>query len=526
MKDGKVEKIVIVGGGSSGWMTAAFLSKALPGTRITLVESSDVPTVGVGEATIATISGYLSALGLKEEDWMPFCNATYKYQIRFKNWHRHGDDYWHPFESLPYLDQRYHLGQFWYLKYLSEGRTNRESLYDDCFLGVGLAKQNKILRQPDTAEYVDNYTVTVDGEQVPLRVLYAYHFDAGLFGEYLKKNIALPGGVERIIDHVTDVNLDEHGFIESVSTRKGETIEGDLFIDCSGFRAMLIDKVMKEPFDSFSDTLYCDKAMALRVPYQDIREELEPFTTATAMSSGWVWNTPLTSRRGTGYVYSSAFKDKDEAEREYRQFLGEDRVKDIDVNHIDIRVGKHKRTWVKNCVAIGLSSGFIEPLESTGLHFVYAAVYKLAESLSTRVFNAPVMAGYNSFMTQMLEEARDFLAIHYALTSREDTPFWRDVKYNTKLSESLQDTMMRYRNAFPNHLTNMIFSEHSWTCILTGMNYLPGPQSYMGLNQPEARKQFQLMGAIQQLKTQLQDQAVNHYDYLSQRNERLGMVVS
>lgn len=519
MKDGKIEKIVIVGGGSSGWMSAAFLSKALPGTQITLVESSDVPTIGVGEATIATISGYLSALGLKEADWMPFCNATYKYQIRFKDWHKKGDDYWHPFESLAYYDKRFHLGQFWYLRHLSQGLTDRESLYEDCFLGVGLAKQNKILRQPNTPEYADNYSVKVNGDQVPLRVPYAYHFDAGLFGEYLKQNIAKPAGVEQIIDHVTDVNVDERGFIESLDTRSGRMIDGDLFIDCSGFRAMLIDKVMQEPFESYADTLYCDKAMAIRVPYEDPRAEMEPFTTATAISTGWVWNTPLTTRRGTGYVYCSAFTDKDKAETEYRRFLGEDKVKDAEPNHIDIRVGKHRRTWVKNCVAIGLSSGFIEPLESTGLHFVYAAVYKLAEALAQRVYNAPIMAAYNVFTTQVMEEARDFLALHYALTCREDTPFWREVKYDTKMSDSLGELLANYKNAFPNHLTNHIFSEHSWTCVLTGMNYMPGAQSYMGLNKPESQKQFQLIESIQKLKSQLQGTAFNHHDFLAQRDQ-------
>lgn len=522
MDDGRIKNIVIVGGGSSGWMSAAFLCRALPEVRITLIEASDISTIGVGEATIASISGFLSALQLDEKDWMPFCHATYKYQIRFKNWHHQGDDYWHPFETLAYYNNHIHIGQYWYMKYLMQGNMPRDSLYDDCFLGVGISKENRITRLPETLPFSDNYSVTVDGDEVPLHVLYAYHFDAGLFGEYLKQKVAKPAGVKQVIDKVTGVNTNEHGFIESLDTESGEKIAGDLFIDCSGFRAMLIDKVMDEPFDSFSDTLYCDKAMAMRVPYRDIREELEPFTTATAMSSGWVWNTPLTSRRGTGYVYCSSFKSTDEAEREYRQFLGEDNVKDVTPNYIDIRVGKHRRTWVKNCVAIGLSSGFIEPLESTGLHFVYAAVIKLAEALSGRHFNAPIIAGYNHYVTSMMEEARDFLAIHYALTNREDTEFWRDVKYNTKLSESLGSLLARYKNGFPNRLKHseyITFSEHSWVCILAGMNYLPGVKSYFALNNQDAERQLRLMDAIKQLQNNLKSTAVNHYDFLSRRDK-------
>ena len=514
MQGGKIKKIVIVGGGSAGWMSAAYLSKAFKDIKIVLVESSDIPTIGVGEATIATIAIYLSYLGLKERDWMPACNASYKYSIRFNNWHEIGDEYWHPFDALPYIDPQLHLGQFWYHRYLTQGENDRASLYRDCFLSVDFCKQNKILKKKDSQDFLDTYTITVGNEKATLRIPYAYHFDAGLFGEYLKKHVAKPNGVEQIIDEVTETRLTEDGFIDHIETKSGRKIHGDLFIDCSGFRALLISKVLKEPFNYYSDTLFCDKAVAMRVPYQDIARELKPYTSATAMSSGWIWNIPLTERIGTGYVYSSADISKDQAEKEFRSHWDENRVKDLEVSHIDIRVGKHTRTWVKNCVAIGLSSGFIEPLESTGLHFIFAGVGKLAEAISSRIYNVPIMTAYNRYITVMMEEARDFLTLHYALTNREDTAFWKRVKHDTKISDSLADYLVTCKRAFPNQQNNILFIESSWVCILNGMNYLPSYIQYTGINPQLAAQQYRYMDAIQTLKKQINDKAPMHHQYL------------
>lgn len=409
MQNGKVKTIVILGGGSAGWMTASYLKKALPEMNITLVESSDIPIIGVGEATIAHLVSFLLFLGLKEEDWMPACNASYKYAIRFDNWHAPGDHYWHPFEALPCFDNPNHLAYFWwYNRYKNFPHRDRSSLYSDCFISVDLLAKNKIPRLEGCMEFVDIFEIIIDGKKHQQQIPHAYHFDAGLFGEYLKNKVAKPSGVKHIIDNVTEPRLNEKGFIEYIDTESGQKIAGDLFIDCSGFRAMLIDKTYKEPFISYADSLMCDSAIAMQVPYQDKAVEMHPYTTATALSSGWVWNTPLTSRRGTGYVYCSGFKNKDEAETEYRRFLGEEKVKDLKARHIDIRVGKHARTWVKNCVAIGLSSGFIEPLESTGIHFIHIAAAKLAGALSGGFFNIADVDAYNWYVTEMMEEVRDF----------------------------------------------------------------------------------------------------------------------
>lgn len=516
MKDRKMQKIVIVGGGSSGWMTAAYLSRALPGLQIILVESSDIPTIGVGEATITTISGFLSFLDMKEKDWMPACNGSYKYGIRFNDWFEVGEHYWHPFETLPYLNSQRHVGQYWYLKYLNQKPRDRNSLYSDCFLGVILNRENRILKTADGPEFAHTYPLVDGGRQMQLRVPYAYHFDAGLFGDYLKKRFRGPDAVEQIVDDVTAVNLSENGAIESLDTKGGLRIEGDLYVDCTGFRSALLDKALKEPFDSYSDTLFVDRAIAMRVPYEDPEKELRPYTTTTAKSSGWIWNIPVTERIGTGYVYCSSFASPDEAERDLRAHLGEKRVENLESRNFDIgRVGKHRNTWVKNCVAIGLSSGFLEPIESTSLHFVYAGAAKLAEALADGYYNAGSRAAYNSFITRMMEEARDFIAAHYALTKREDTPFWEEVKYHTRIPESLADYLDKARRALPNGPTNqVIFQESSWVCVLVGMNFLPNTAAYANINQQEAAQQFRFMQQMQSLQTSLKESSVSHYEYL------------
>lgn len=521
MKNGKVEKIVIVGGGTAGWMSAAYLSKALPNVKITLVESSDIPTIGVGEATIATFTGFTSYLGIKESEWMPKCNGSYKYAIRFNDWYAKGEHYWHPFEGLTYARSKLHLGQYWYRMFLAGPRTDRLSFYRDCFLSTDLIEDNKILRTPNGQEFTHTYSLSVGAAPIEVSVPYAYHFDAGLFGEYLKTNVGKPNGVTQIIDEVVQVNLDEHGFIKSLDTKKGSTLEGDLFIDCSGFRGLLIDQTLHEPFDSYADTLFVDRAIAMRVPFSDVKKEMRPYTTTTALSAGWVWNIPVTKRVGTGYVYSSRFLEPDAAELEFRRHVGEERTKDLEARHINIsKVGKHRNTWVKNCVAIGLSSGFLEPIESTSLSFVFAGVAKLGEAVREGSFNSAIIAGYNHYITQMIEEARDFIAAHYALTSREDTSFWRAVKYDTKIPDSLANFLTRARQAFPNGPTNnIIFLESSWMCILLGMNYLAGDLAYTNISRKELEDQSRVLQQLKILGQQLGKQALHHYDYLSKLGE-------
>jgi hypothetical protein len=316
--------------------------------------------------------------------------------------------------------------------------------------------------------------LTVDGEQI---TGYAYHLDAGLLGEFLKQ-YACRLGVNHVVDTITHVNQTEDGSIASLTCSSGAVRSADLFIDCTGFQELLIDKTLHEPFDDYSAFLRNNKALALRCPYQDKAKEMAAYTNCTAMSAGWIWQIPLYQDIGTGYVYSDGFISDDQAEQELRGFLGEDRVKEQDVLPITMRVGQHQRTWVKNCVAIGLSSGFIEPLESTGLYIAQYQVERLVYSLlsCSTVINAPTVAMHNKGVSNLMQSIRDFLVCHYAFTARDDTEYWRTVREETTipdtlvaiLNSSFGEVEQYARSVAPHGSFDWQFG---WQAILLGMNY-------------------------------------------------------
>ena len=346
---GEIKRILIVGGGTSGWITACILSKHLKGIEITLVESSDIPTVGVGEATIIHMNDFLNAMGLKEENWMPFCNATYKEGIHFRDFYRKGTQYWHPFQHI-----NPELTDFWIHKYYRE-QLSVDSYFDYCYSNTVRNRSNRIdLESKRNRDGAGGF-------------LYTYHLDAGLFADHLKKFVAIPAGVIHIVDDVTDARLAEDGSIAGIETTSNGTLTADLYVDCSGFKSMLLGGKLQEPYLDYNHRVPNDRAIAVRVPYQNRDREMHPYTRATALDAGWVWNIPLWHRIGTGYVYSSQYKSAEEAELELRQHLGEERVKDLNCHHITMKIGKFEKTWSKNVVAIGLAGGFIEPLESTGI---------------------------------------------------------------------------------------------------------------------------------------------------------------
>jgi tryptophan halogenase len=516
----KVGKIAIIGGGSAGWMTASYLKKALPAIEIVLIEATEIPVIGVGEATIFALNYFLRFLQLREADWMPACKASYKYAIRFDNWYQRGEQYWHPFEILPTYDSKQHLARHWHaLNAVKASPRHRNRLYNDCFLGIDLIRRNRIFRQPGAPDHApDVCDFEVNGGRHEQYLSYAFHFDAGLFGEYLKSAVSLPNGVRHVIDEVNGVDLGPDGSIASLSLKSGDEIQADLFIDCTGFRAQLIDKTMQEPFDSYADVLICDKAIAMQVPYEDRHSELRPYTTATALSSGWVWNTPLQHRMGTGYVYCSQFKDRDAAETEYRDHLGQERVKDQSCRHLDLRVGKHRRTWVKNCVAIGLSAGFVEPLESTGIHFIHHGVGMLADALEGCVYDDQRIADYNLSVTAQMEDTREFLTLHYALTNRQDSDFWKHAKFDVTPRGILPELLERTRKAFPVDDVGPLFTPSSWVCILNGMNHVPKSGS-LALDARTARSQEALLHGLSRARKKFEGILWNHEDYLDQMSE-------
>jgi 2-polyprenyl-6-methoxyphenol hydroxylase-like FAD-dependent oxidoreductase len=463
MENTRVEKIVIVGGGTAGWLAAAYLTWGLQARcRITLIEAADLGTIGVGEATVPTLRNTLKFIGVDEADWMHRCNGTFKLAIKFVHWSDTGesDVFWHPFggASVPSVNGL-HLSHYWLKRHLEQ--NDHQPFDESCFSSVGLCEHFKSPKRGTEEPYVG-------------QVDYAYHLDATLLADYLKLwSTAL--GVRQMLDKVLDVELDERGYIAGVRTEKNGSISGDLLIDCTGFRGLLINQAMKEPFISFSDCLYCDRAIAMRIPASESAGGIEPYTTATALRAGWVWNIPLSQRVGTGYVYSSDFVSSDLAEQEFRSFLGR-RAADANALHIKMRVGRTRNPWVKNCVNIGLSSGFIEPLESTGIYLIEMGLYNLLHYFPDTSFAPDVVDNYNRVMRHHYEHVRDFIVLHYCTTRREDTPFWKANRNHSAIPESLKEKLRFWRNMLPVQeypFNPGLFTDTSYVCVLAGMGCLP-----------------------------------------------------
>jgi len=471
------KSVVIVGGGSAGWMTASYLKKAAPRVNVTLVESATIKTVGVGEATFSTIKLFFDYLGLDEQDWMPACNATYKLAIKFANWRTDGAHFYHPFQRYETVDG-YNMGEWW-LKL----KRDEEPFDKACFSIPALCEAKRSPRFLDGGVFDDQVQDYFGGGRKPknrflsdhkVQYPYAYQFDAGLLAEFLK-NYATARGVRQVIDEVNEVRLNESGAIDHVVTQSHGPIHGDLFVDCTGFRGLLINQALNEPFISFSDSLLCDSAIAMQIPQASEDMEINPYTTATAMKHGWVWDIPLYGRTGTGYVYSSAFTSKDEAELEFRRHLGP-AADSTRANHIKMRIGRCRNSWVKNCVAIGLSSGFVEPLESTGIFFIQHAIEEMIGHLPGDTLDEEMVRSYNRLIAEGIDGVRDFLILHYCATERRDTAFWRATQ-ELAIPKDLQERLDIWKHRLPNakniNPTYHGFEFYSYSVMLLGLGHRP-----------------------------------------------------
>jgi 2-polyprenyl-6-methoxyphenol hydroxylase-like FAD-dependent oxidoreductase len=478
----RIKSIVVLGGGTAGWMSASYLAKALgPAVRITVLEAPTVPRIGVGEATIPNLQRvFFDYLGLSEDDWMPECNASYKMGIRFINWRTpgagsaqprpyqpYGDSFDHLFGVLPNHDGL-PLSHYWTHK-TRTGQTS-EPFDRACYV------QPAILDRKLSPRYLDGQRWTS----------YAWHFDANLVAKFLSRFATRKLGVIHIEDVFTKAELDQRGYITAVMTQAGRRLEGDLFIDCSGFRGLLINQAMGEPFIDMSDHLLNNRAVATQVPHDDAADGVEPFTSAIAMSSGWTWKIPLLGRFGTGYVYSSDFASQDEATEEFCRMWGLDPERQP-LNHIRFRVGRNSRAWVKNCVGVGLSSCFVEPLESTGIYFVYASLYQLVKHFPDKGFEPTLRDRFNGEIETMFDDTRDFIQGHFSFAPREDTPYWRACKelelapgftakvaeYKSGLGVNLPfTTESDYYGNFEVEFRNF-WSNANYYCVLTGLNVIP-----------------------------------------------------
>ena len=470
-----VTDIIIVGAGSSGWMSAAYLARALSAkTRITVIESPSIPRIGVGEATLPTIKeNFFDVLEIPEEQWMPACHATFKMGIRFVNWKHSpsegGDCYYHCFGEFPTVEE-VPLSHVWHLRHRNGDPTPMEYA---CYVAPHLC--DSCLAPCDT-----------EGRKAEH---YAYHIDAKRLADFLR-DWSVQRGVSHVSDTVLGVQLDDAGNIAELVGDSGQVYRGDIFIDCTGFDGLLIEKALHESAISFADSLLTDRALAINIPGHPIEDEIRPYTTATALRAGWMWETPLLGRTGNGYVFSSHFVTADEAEKELRTFFGT-RADAWSVSQIGFQAGRRRRSWVKNCVAIGLSSSFLEPLESTGLYFIYAALNQLVQHFPAKAIHPVLRNRFNEKISFMVEDVRDFIVIHFCTTQRSDTDFWRANREEIHLPDTVQEILDLQKAGVPikksYHGHDSLYStfeasfDRFWTnsnyqSVLCGVNYLPSQQ--------------------------------------------------
>lgn len=458
-----VKRIVVLGGGTSGWMAACalqrFLNRAAPGrTSVTVIEGPDGP-IGVGEATIPTLRGMLSILGANEHEFMVRANATFKHGIKFVNWlhdpARQPSHYFHLFQR-PGAVEGMDYGQYWLATHPD---SPPEAYAESVVYQAALCHESRAAKARNSPQY--------DGVAG-----YAYHLDAILFGRYLR-DLATSAGAQRIEARVVDAKLDERGFIRSLVLEDGRDVPGDLFVDCSGFRGYLINQVLGEPFEPWGDYLYCDRAVAMQVPFSP-GHKINSYTTATAMSSGWIWEIHLAARKGIGYVYSSRHISDEDAERELRGYIGPD-ADPLSARKLDMRVGRCRRSWVKNCVAMGLAGGFLEPLESTGIYLTEMGIKLLFENFPEVEFAESLAKTYNRQMAGLYDETMRFIVLHYCLTRREDTPFWQANKHHQNIPDILRDQLDLWKHRLPSFFDDrgglQFFGYGSQLYILAGMQF-------------------------------------------------------
>ncbi|NNC37234.1 MAG: tryptophan 7-halogenase [Hyphomonadaceae bacterium] len=450
----KIAKICILGGGTAGWMTAAGLAQkfANSNVEITLVESEQIGTVGVGEATLPHIRFFNNALGIHEPSFMKATNATFKMGIEFRDWGKLGDSYIHPFgdfgqpiNSVPF----YH--------YWNKLRLLGDTTKLDSYSYPIVASENARFQLPDE-----------DISKIESTFGYAYQFDSSLYAKFLKTH-AEQNGVRRIEGRVENVSSNaETGFVEKLHLESSEVLEADLFIDCSGFRGLLIEQTLETGYEDWSEWLPCNRAIA--VPSTSAGKLL-PYTRATAKKAGWQWRIPLQHRTGNGVVYWNDHISDDEACHELMSSIEGEAL--AEPNQLYFKTGKRRLLWNKNVVAIGLSAGFMEPLESTSIYLIQEGITALLELFPSLEFPDSDIDEYNARMDLHFERVRDFLLLHYVATERDDSEMWRYFR-NMALPDSLQDKINAW--TVRGHIIRYEFGAFlppSWVAVMAGQNLLP-----------------------------------------------------
>ena len=448
-----LKKIVIVGGGTAGWIAAAALSHQLhPDVcQIELVESDEIGTIGVGESTIPPFIALIRNLGIDESDFIRHTQASFKLGISFSNWKQKDETYFHPFGVIGRRFDTYEFYQAW-LKAKHNGSTYELLDFSPCNV---MAKYGRFF-PPEQAQ-----KTPIGG------AAYALHIDAKLAADYLRK-YAEQRDVTRTEGMVSQVVCDEREFIQKLVLRDGREISGDFFIDCTGFRALLIEKTLDVGYCDWSNYLHCDRAIAVQTVDHG---ETVPYTRATARDAGWTWRIPLQHRTGNGYVYSSQFCSDEQARNTLLSVIDGEMITEPRV--IPFLTGVRKEIWKNNCLSLGLASGFIEPLESTAIHLVARGVDFFLRFFPDRQCMPALINEYNRRMTADYEEIRDFIVLHYCTTQREDTPFWRWCK-NIELPQSLHERIELFKShGVLRDGVDELFHSASWQSVFEGMGIRP-----------------------------------------------------
>jgi tryptophan halogenase len=505
MKPSKVQKVVILGGGTAGWMTAALLGKVLgKSLDIELVESDKISTIGVGEASIPPIANFNQAIGVDEKAFIKATKGTIKLGIEFSQWNKANESYMHAFGSIgknfPFCD----FHHFW-LKHQQQNSVSQplnKHSYWSYSLNYQAAKQNKFAP-----------VKTIPNTNLP-GMAYAYHFDAGLYANFLRQH-AQGLGVIRTEGIVTDIQVNQdNGYIKQLLMDNGQVISGDLFIDCSGLSALLIEKTLNTGYEDWSHWLPCNSAVA--VPSENVGS-IEPYTRSTAQTVGWQWRIPLQHRTGNGLVYSDKYLSDEQAKACLLsnidgKALAEPRV-------IKFRTGRRRKVWHKNVVSIGLSSGFLEPLESTNIHLVQTAATRLVKFFPHQGISTHQVDTFNRLSQKESEGIRDFIILHYKLNQRQNSEFWQACQ-RMEIPASLQQKIALFVDTGKVHCEpDELFTEIAWQQVMIGQDAIPS--DYHGLVDGLTTEQLNdLMQSLQTLITKTVEKLPSHDDYLANMNSQ------
>jgi len=461
----KIKNITIVGGGSAGWMTASTIIKLIPNISVTVIESPNVPTVGVGESTVGGIRRWMRMIGIEDKDFIKATDASYKLAIKFNDFYQKGNTWYYPFGE-PYIEKNIFGKNDWFVKKSLKNSTPEYDMTDCYYPQMALVNQNKISFNPD----IPNFSFFNDS---------AFHFDAAKFGIYLRDFICVPNGVHHIVADVVDTEVNDR-YINNVKLSTGDVYTADLFIDCTGFNSLLLGQALEEPFISYEDILPNNRAWATKIPYIDKHKELNCYTECTAVDNGWIWNIPLWSCVGTGYVYSDTNIAPDIALADFKEFLRNKGqiIENFEFKDIKMQVGRHENLWVNNVVAIGLSAAFIEPLESTGLVTVYEFAINLCRALRRGAISRWDIDEYNATSIDQFDNLAQFVAMHYAFSHRNDTLYWqtatdRSLYSKTKSFTKLNNQNLIHNSIFSKFHHNELPLDNGMLCLAAGMNWYP-----------------------------------------------------